>query len=118
MAKWQGWIIALLGVWILVVPWLVRVADQVVATRIGVAVALVQIVFGVWAATHEMRIGWERWPYWVTLVTGLWFVVHLFLGEFDEGPYWSLAAPGIGTVFLSFWAMITAPDVDDAPDER
>ncbi len=54
---WEEWSEVVLGIWMVVSPWLVRYATQHAAKTDAVVTGIIVLILGFWAASQEM--GWQ-----------------------------------------------------------
>jgi hypothetical protein len=56
--KWEEWVESVLGLWMIVSPWIVRYTTVHSAKVDAVVAGIVILVLGLWAAAQEM--GWQE----------------------------------------------------------
>lgn len=94
------WLTAVLGIAMLIAPFVVGYVENTVATLVSLAVgAVVLVMSGLEAVNHER----ERWEYGVALMLGLVTVIAPFIFGFSNhaGALWT-------SVFLGVLIAITA----------
>lgn len=68
--QWQDGVNVLLGVWLLISPWLLQFSGNAPATWNSV---ILGVVIGV--ASISALVRFHEWEEWVDLIMGLWLVV-------------------------------------------
>lgn len=106
---WRHWLNALMGIWFVIAPWSLGVAQYREATYSSVIVGTLLVIVSVWAASVQHEPGWRIWQDWVSSLFGFWFVIHPFLGHFEVGQYYAIVIPAIVTIALSFWTLMLTP---------
>lgn len=114
LAKWASWLAALVGLWVLVSPFVLSGAfgsgTPMYSTAIGGVVVLGLSAFG----AYSIRTGAETPPNslgeiggWLAALLGLWMAVSPFVltGEIASGtPMWSNVVAGILAAVLAAYA--------------
>ena len=100
--KWEDWAGVVLGVWLLLSPWLLGYSDHFAATANAV-------VLGIVLASEElMHLGrHEDAEEWVDIVAGLWLVISpMALGFGAVAPAMiNAVAVGLLTMVFASWAL-------------
>ena len=96
--KWEDWAGVVLGVWLLVSPWILGYSEHFAATANAVLLGIVL------ASEELMHLGrHEDAEEWVDVIAGLWLVVSPAALGFG-----ALAAPLINTVAVGLLAIMFA----------
>lgn len=111
---WRNWVNALIGVWFVIAPWVLGIANEKTAAFISVIVGAILVVVATWAAIRPGVPGFKIWGSWVTLACGLWFVIHPFLAHFEVSQFWAVVIPALLTMALSLWTLMVNPTGPDA----
>jgi hypothetical protein len=101
--RWQDWVELLLGVWLIVSPWVVGFADVEVA-RLNALVLGIAIV-----AYSLIELGVPKaWEEWVSAAMGLWLVVSPFVLNFSQqaAATWNAIAVGALLLVFALWALV------------
>ena len=77
-ARWQGWAVFTLGMWLAVSPWLTGYADDAAATANASVAGLLLALAAHLEASCELSIEW------VNLGGGVWLLMAPFLLGFDD----------------------------------
>jgi SPW repeat len=86
----SSWLNVLLGIWVIVSPFVLNYRVPRVVWSDVVAGALVLVIALVRASTHQQ--GWS----WINLVLGIWIIISPFvLGFLSEAEMWNNIALGI-----------------------
>jgi len=100
--KWEDWAGVVLGVWLLVSPWVLGYSDHFAATANAV-------LLGIILASEELiHLGkHEDAEEWVDLVAGLWLVVSPAVLGFGSlpAPLINTVAVGLLTMMFGAWAL-------------
>jgi len=101
--RWQDWIMALVGLWLLASPWLLPIfhletAPQGNAMWNAVIAGLVVMIIGIVALLRQ-----DAWEEWVDLAAGLWlFLSPWALGFSDHrGATWNAWLCGMAVFALA-----------------
>lgn len=105
--RWQNWLIALVGLWVLLTPWAVtyfyptETATAMVAWNHYV-IGLALLVMGVAALA-----AYQMWEEWVDVVLGVWLIVSPWLLGFAAmtALTWNAVIMGAIVVALSGWVL-------------
>lgn len=101
--RWQDYVNLVLGVWLIVAPWIgVGVHNDLAAWNsyvAGFAVAILSI-----AAIARSRL----WEEWLNLVVGLWLILAPFVLYFtaQSGPTWNHIIVGVVIAIDAAWAAV------------
>ncbi len=100
--KWEDWAGVVLGVWLLLSPWVLGYSEHFAATANAV-------VLGIILASEElMHLGrHEDAEEWVDVVAGLWLVASPFVLGFGAlaAPLVNTIAVGLLTILFAGWAL-------------
>jgi SPW repeat len=107
--RWQNWLIALLGLWVIVSPWAVpyfypaEVATGMVMWN-HIVVGLALAVMGVAALA-----AYQMWEEWVDVILGAWLVASPWILGFAgmTALMWNAVIMGAVVVVLSGWILYT-----------
>ena len=100
--KARSILIALIGVWFIIAPWVFGFSDQTGALWLSVVFGIIQIIAAWWG--HD-KAGWNSCQNWVSVITGVWFVIFPFIYSLTNGEVWSSVILGLVTVLFSLWNM-------------
>ncbi|OGA23062.1 MAG: hypothetical protein A3I01_17555 [Betaproteobacteria bacterium RIFCSPLOWO2_02_FULL_65_24] len=100
--RWQDWVELLLGVWLVVSPWVVGYTDIEAARLNAVILGIAIVVYSV----IELGVP-KAWEEWVSAAMGLWLVVSPFVLNFSQQAAATWNAIVIGALILVFalWAL-------------
>lgn len=114
LAKWGSWLAALVGLWVVVSPFVLTgsIADGTPMWSNGLAgiVVLVLAAFGAYTVRTSAETATNsagEWSGWVAALAGLWILVSPFVlgGVIQEGAaMWSNAAAGVVALILAAYA--------------
>ncbi|MCM3774146.1 SPW repeat protein [Priestia aryabhattai] len=91
-------LIALIGAWFILAPWVVGFSDQSGALWSSIIFGIIQIIVSLWVCNKP---GWTSWQNWVSVLTGVWFVIFPFIYSLTNEEIWSSIILGIITIILS-----------------
>ncbi len=104
---WQDPLSAVLGLWLLVSPWVLGFAEQTTPTVNAVVfgIALIATAIG---ATFVPR----AWEEWTEGAIGVWLLVSPWALAFEamRNPMMSTVATGIAVLVLALWVLATDKD--------
>lgn len=110
-ARWAGGINVLVGIWLLISPWVLGFTatnaalwDDVV---LGIAIAVIAAIRLLWLED-------QRWLSWLNLILGAWVVISPWVLGFSGSstPMWDNVITGIVAFIVAGWAaMATAERV-------
>ncbi|MER3479444.1 MAG: hypothetical protein C4327_02900 [Meiothermus sp.] len=106
MTRWQDISNLVLGLWLVLSPWILGYASTSAALWNGI---LVGIVVAVLALTH-MR-GGPLWEEWVSLALGIWLILSPWLLGFSSlsVPTWNAVVVGVLVAILALAATRQKP---------
>lgn len=111
-AKILSWLVALVGLWTIVSPYILDYSALTVATWHAYIVGIVLIILGVVTAVWE-NVKYDRTLDWITAVLGLWLVVSPFVLTFstETSAMWNNIITGVVVIVLAVWAalMVSRP---------
>lgn len=92
MKRWQDWGSLVLGVWLLLSPWILGFSGTGVAMW---STFIAGVVVAVMAYMH-LR-GGPVWEEWVSLLLGIWLVLSPWIVGFrgDSSPTWNAVILGV-----------------------
>ncbi len=91
-------IVALIGIWFIMAPWIAGYSDDKGALWTSVIVGAVQLIVSLWAFSSS---GWGSWQNWISLLAGVWFIVFPFVYTVESNVMWSSIILGAVTVLLN-----------------
>lgn len=108
---WQDGINILLGLWIVISPWVLGFTTVQYAGGSAVVIGLVIAVFAAWAL-----VAYARWEDWVNVILGILLVITPWLFEFaamasttgTEGAFiatWNFIIAGVLVAGLAIWSI-------------
>jgi hypothetical protein len=106
-SQWQDSVNLILGIWLLVSPWILPYAALPGAAwnarLTGIAIAL---------AAGAALTTYEVWKEWVNVLLAAWLIVSpWFLGYSDVGaPFYNQFIVGLAVGILALWMVATTPD--------
>jgi hypothetical protein len=106
-AQWQDVINFLLGIWLVVSPWVLAYADETMAAWnaavIGVVIAL--------AATSAL-VAYQQWEEWIVAALAAWLIVSPYAFGFAamQAAAWNHLVVGLLVGVLALWRAMTAHD--------
>ncbi len=109
--RWQDWVTALVGVWMVLAPFILPMLGAGSADGLAAAdhyiVGIIVLAIGL-AAMFAYKV----WEEWVGLVLGLWFAVSPWiLGFSADTPYMINALiAGAVVVVLTGWEALAEPE--------
>lgn len=95
-------IVALIGIWFIIAPWIVGYSDDKGALWTSVIIGAVQLITSLWAFSSS---GWGSWQSWISLLAGGWFIVFPFVYTVDTSVLWTSVILGAVTVLLNLVTM-------------
>ncbi|HEU0210019.1 MAG TPA: SPW repeat protein [Candidatus Udaeobacter sp.] len=99
-SKGAGWVSIVLGIWVIISPFLLSFNEISAAMWNNVATGTVVSVIGIIRASPPQRREWS----WTNVVLGIWLIISPFgLGFFDQVALWNNVLVGI-TIVLVGWA--------------
>ncbi|RIV24710.1 hypothetical protein D2Q93_06405 [Alicyclobacillaceae bacterium I2511] len=108
--KWRNWLVAIIGIWFIISPWVFGFSGHAGATWTSVIAGVIQLLVSGWAATREdSTANWSNWMNWVSLLMGAWFVLQPWLMSISSNTSnaWNSVLLGLITVVLNLWTMGT-----------
>lgn len=110
-SEWRSWIAALLGLWVLVSPFVLSgsITEGAPFWSNVVTGILVTVLASYGAySVGQKAVGIAAWPDWLAALVGLWVLVSPFLlrGAITEGtPYWSNIVAGLVILLLAAYSV-------------
>ena len=107
-ANTLNWLVAIVGLWVLLSPFVLGFSTLTVAVSNAVITGLVLIVLAGWAALAKVAT-LDRNLDWVNAVAGLWLIISPFVLGFSTTPVamWNNVITGIVAIVLAGWAAFT-----------
>jgi hypothetical protein len=108
MKHWQDPVNALLGVWLIVSPWLLRYSAERTAMADGVIVGVLLIAASL-GAIYTLK-AWEEWS---EAILGLWMIVSPWLLKFSSVHVArnNAVITGIIVLVLALWVLLSDKDL-------
>lgn len=97
---WPDWLTLVVGVWMIVSPFVLQFSGQVAAmwnaVVLGIVVALIAL-----GAVYKFRI----WEEWLNFILGLWLIISPWALEFSNfsAATWNHAVTGILVAVFALW---------------
>jgi hypothetical protein len=104
-ARWQRAANFLLGICLVVSPWVLAYADQTAAawnaSVTGLAIALI---------AASALVAYHEWEEWITAVLAAWLIVSPYILGFGtmQAASWTHFVVGVLVAVLALWSAITA----------
>jgi hypothetical protein len=106
-----NWIIAILGVWEILAPFILGYSNITAALWNAIIIGLIFLVLGVWAAVASGSTT-ERTLDWINLIAGAWLIIAPFIlgfsGAANRAAMWNPIIVGAIVVILELWALLSA----------
>jgi hypothetical protein len=102
--QWQDTLNLMLGIWLVVSPWILPYADQQVpawnARFSGLAIA---------AASAAALISYQIWQEWISVILAIWLVVSPWLLGYSwlEAAFYNQLGVGVLVAVLALWSAAT-----------
>ena len=96
---WQDGLNLILGLWVIVSPWVLGFTDVQYAPMNAVVIGIVIAVMALWAL-----ISFQEWEEWVNIFLGLWLVVTPWLFGFAAMS----SAATAGSAYAASWNFVIA----------
>jgi hypothetical protein len=104
---WQDWLSLVLGIWLLVSPWVIgrEASDSLISNAYVMGLALT--AFAVTAL-----VAFRLWEEWVTLILGAWLLVSPWFLGFNAVSLltWNTVLIGIVVTVCAAWAITEVED--------
>ena len=101
--RWQDSVNVVLGVWLILSPWILQIAGNSTALwnalLIGVVIA---------AAALGALVSYHKWEEWADMAFGLWLVVSPWILGFAAtlaAATWNFVLVGVLTIALAAWSL-------------
>lgn len=111
-AKILSWLVALIGLWTIVSPYVLGYSALSAATWNAYILGIVLVILGVVTAIWE-NVKYDRALDWITAVLGLWLVLSPFILAFSTqtSAMWNNIISGVVVIILAVWAamMVSRP---------
>ncbi len=112
-AETLSWIIALIGFWEMVAPFIFGMTATTAFLWDAIIVGLALLVFGAWAAlsTDKNTI---KYLNWINTVLGLWLIIAPFALNYssEAAAMWNDLITGLATLTLGAWAPQEIDSID------
>jgi hypothetical protein len=109
--QWQDWSSWLLGIWLLLSPWMLSFDSESTATRNAVLVGALLLVVEV----VELS-AFRNWEEWINVALGAWLIVSPWtLGIVSSAAKWNFVVVGALVLILAayeLWEMRRSPGPD------
>jgi hypothetical protein len=101
---WQDPINLILGLWVLISPWVLAYTASSNATGNAVVVGILVAVAGLLATTQ-----WQMWEEWAELVLGIWLIISPWVLGFSDvkSATYNDVILGIVIAVLGAWSLAT-----------
>ncbi len=105
---WQNWLNAVLGIWLILSPFILGYADLSSAAWNGIIVGIVLAVVAGWVASARVA---SSAPKWFCFILGVWLIFSPFILGFSSRPvpYWNNLLIGIAVALLAAWTASMSP---------
>jgi hypothetical protein len=104
---WQDWGTVLIGLWLVVTPWVLGAKSGSAAETTFWATGLFIIALG----ASELSF-FARWKEWLIAAAGTWMFLSPRLLDFTDGTLiWNAAVCGLAVVALAAWAIGDAHEI-------
>ncbi len=112
MTKTLSWIVALLGLWEIVAPFILGFGVVPAGVWNNVIVGILLIILGAWAALTS-NIGTAKTLDWIAAVVALWLIISPFIlgTALIPAALWNDIIVGIIALVCAVWAALAAPRV-------
>lgn len=90
---WQDWADLMLGVVVLISPWIIAFTNEPAPTYNAVVVGLVIIALSALAIRHL-----EPWEEWLNVALGLWLIVSPWILDYDADSAARACHVGLGLI--------------------
>ena len=104
-AKTLSWIIAVVGLWEIVAPFIFGMTATTAFLWDAIIVGLALLVFGVWAALANDE-NTVKYLNWINAVLGLWLIIAPFVLSYSSAAaaMWNDIIVGLVALALGAWA--------------
>ena len=105
---WQDAANAVLGVALILSPWVVGYAEETVVTTNAVVVGLALV-----AAAFGAMLAPQAWEEWTEALLGLWMMMSPWVLDYNQltNALLLAVAGGLAVVVLAVWTLVTDNDV-------
>ena len=103
---WRNAVSALMGLWFVLVPWLLGLRVDVPVTRACVTGGVVLFAVSIWSIADTVIPAYKSLPNWIAFAGGFWILFVPFMGRFEIWQYWAVAAPGLAAIALNLWSFM------------
>jgi hypothetical protein len=108
---WTSGVDALLGVWLIIAPWVLGYSDVMSAMWTSVSVGATIMLVALLRITNpdqSVPLGW------VNVLLGAWLIAAPFVIPYESGVnttaiYWNDILSGVGVFWFAIWSMAAAP---------
>lgn len=104
---WQDWLTGIVGVWLIVSPWVLGYATPAdgapsVVTWNFILSGAVAIVFA-----GAALMAYRMWEEWVEVILGLWLIASPWILQFtaSDPAFWSAVLGGVVIVLSAGWSL-------------
>jgi len=112
---WQNWLNAILGIWLILSPFILGYGNVTSATWNDIIVGILLAVVAGWVASARVA---SSAPKWFCFILGIWLIFSPFILGFSGQavPFWNNIIIGIVSAVLAAWAASMSPT--EAPVSR
>lgn len=105
---WQSWVNTILGIWLILSPFLLGFSDVASATWNNIIIGILLAVVAGWVASSRVI---SSAPKWFNFILGLWLIFSPFILGFSgfAVPFWNNIIIGIAVAVLAAWAASMSP---------
>lgn len=102
--RWQDWLCALIGVWLLISPWQMDFVLNQSAKGNACGVGAVLIIFNLISACRNVDEGQE----FVNIILGLWLILAPFAFSFsaEKNLVLNMTVTGVAVILVAGWQML------------
>lgn len=103
---WRNFVCALVGLWFVLVPWMLDMSMDVPVIRACVTGGTVLFAVSIWSMVENVHPAYQSLPNWISFAAGFWFMFVPFMAHFEIWQYWAVAAPGLAVIALNLWSFM------------
>jgi hypothetical protein len=115
LKHWQDPVSALLGVWLIVAPWLLGFQSDstVMSNHVVVGIALTAVALGAVFLP-------QAWEEWTEVALGVWLAVSPWVLKFTtlEAARTNAVLVGVAVLVLALWVLLSDKDYGLMPDNE
>ncbi|HVO41642.1 MAG TPA: SPW repeat protein [Aggregatilineales bacterium] len=104
-ARWQDWLNLLLGIWLVISPWVGVTMSRSNPAAVNSYIFGVLVIIFALTAMSQRNQAWEEW---LNLIFGLWLILAPFALHFTDqaGAMWNQIVVGIIIGISALWAAV------------